>query len=202
MTRTEKVLLFLLGIAFLPMLLWGDFFFLNFIQKSGEGSIIIKTAEFFSHYGRLEWSTLLPALVLFLFSLVSSNKKQWKRLSLCCLLGGILAGISVWPPKTLLGRERPYGDGNGAFHFLKFNSRTESVYHSMPSGHAASTMGSAWALVRIHPATGLPFFIASIATGWSRVKTDKHWPSDVLMGWLLGIVSTIPIVRWLQRKKR
>lgn len=200
MNGIEKVLSLIFVSGFLLSLFFYDQQLLRFIQDYFDSEAVKIIARTLSDYGRLEWSTLLPALTFFTLSYLVSNQKRCKVKSLACLTGGILAGIAVWPPKTILGRERPYGEGEGLFHFLKFNSNTESVYHSMPSGHAASTMGSAWAVCRIHPPSGIPFFIASIATGWSRVKNEKHWPSDVFMGWLIGILVAIPVVRRLKKQ--
>ena len=196
-----KVILCLLILIFFPIFFLFDMELLEFLQEASDSKTVDKFARFLSSYGRLEWSTILPACILFFISFFSAQKKRWKRLATACFLGGLLAGISVWPPKTLLGRERPYGAGEGEMHFMKFNSITQSVYHSMPSGHAASTMGSAWVVLQLHPAAGIPLLLGSLATGWSRVKMNKHWPSDVIGGWILGVASAFVVSRRYSQTK-
>ena len=81
----------------------------NWIQSGSDSSFYNKLAGFFSAYGRLEWSTLLISFIFLIFAIDLKNRRKYLNLAKICFLGGILAGISVWPPKTILGRERPRG---------------------------------------------------------------------------------------------
>ncbi len=165
-----------------------DPYLLIWIQKKTEHPFVHDFANFLSSYGRLEWSTLFVSLCFVLLALISNKRKKYFVLAKICFLGGLLAGISVWPPKTILGRERPRGTGNDTLHFFKFSPQHDSVYYSLPSGHAASSMGSAIPVFLLSPAMGTPLIIMAILTGWSRIKLNEHWPSDVLAGWLLGLL--------------
>nr|BAO20182.1 putative phosphoesterase [Sphaerisporangium sp. SANK 60911] len=68
---------------------------------------------------------------------------------------------------------------------------------SFPSGHAiAATVGGGLLLWICVPFLGRRARTAAVAagiavialTGWSRVALDAHWASDVVAGWLAGIV--------------
>ena len=161
----------------------------NWIQSGSDSSFYNKLAGFFSAYGRLEWSTLLFSFIFLIFAIDLKNRRKYLNLAKICFLGGILAGISVWPPKTILGRERPRGSGNDSLHYFKFDPRKDSLFYSLPSGHAASSMGSAFPVFMANPMLGTPLVILAILTGWSRIELYEHWPSDVLTGWLIGIIS-------------
>ncbi|MFN7145802.1 MAG: phosphatase PAP2 family protein, partial [Myxococcota bacterium] len=51
---------------------------------------------------------------------------------------------------------------------------------AMPSGHAANSAALA-AATRSPPLAG-----AAVLIGISRVVLGQHWPSDVVVGWLVG----------------
>lgn len=85
---------------------------------------------------------------------------------------------------------------------------------SFPSGHAgAATVAwglTAWLLARHLPARALgPLLLAAAllvaAVGWSRVLLQVHHASDVLAGWLGGVLwlgLCLAIVQWAQRAQR
>ena len=56
-------------------------------------------------------------------------------------------------------------------------------------------MGSAFPVFMANPMLGTPLVILAILTGWSRIELYEHWPSDVLTGWLFGIISGYWIFR-------
>lgn len=90
--------------------------------------------------------------------------------------------------KHLVGRQRPPAEA-GLLDIDTF---------SMPSGHAmtativygliavAGYHGSSW--VRAHRLVLLVAPVLAMAIGWSRVYLGVHWMTDVVAGWLLGVV--------------
>lgn len=171
--------------------------------SGGAGETSHHVAEFFSRYGRLEWSTLCVALVLTLAGRLGLPGRRQKLYLAAkgCFLAGLAAGLLVWPGKMLLGRERPQGGkGTGGLHGARFALVGETLYHSMPSGHSASSSGSMVACLILYPPSGVVLVPAAAAVGWSRVKLGKHWPSDVLAGWLLGGTVGLVIGRLLRRQ--
>lgn len=58
--------------------------------------------------------------------------------------------------------------------------------HSFPSGHSASAFAFATAAGNQVPAVAVPLRALAAAVAYSRVHTGVHYPSDVIVGSLLG----------------
>lgn len=118
----------------------------------------------------------------------------------------LTAGAVQYLLKYLTNRQRPdYIDpktntSGPTFHgpFYKFSkSTTGTTNSSFPSGHTTAVFAAAtvYALeYRNHP--WIPVFAYSFATvvGISRMTEAKHWPTDVLFGAALGILSGRQVV--------
>ncbi|EGB14066.1 phosphoesterase PA-phosphatase related protein [Pseudodesulfovibrio mercurii] len=66
--------------------------------------------------------------------------------------------------------------------------RTKENGTSYPSGHAANTMTLALLAVLLWPKLRLWPLLVPLVTGYSRLYLGKHYPTDVLAGWLWGVV--------------
>jgi len=91
--------------------------------------------------------------------------------------------------KIYVGRARPRAWDDGAtFQPVQLESR----YNSFPSGHTALAFALAQAIddeIDHRPAE-IGLYALSALVGWSRVRQDKHWASDVVAGGITGIVVT------------
>jgi membrane-associated phospholipid phosphatase len=91
--------------------------------------------------------------------------------------------------KIYVGRARPSAwDTGRRFQPVQLESR----YNSFPSGHTALAFALAQAIddeIDSRPAE-FGLYTLSALVGWSRVRQDKHWASDVAAGAITGIVVT------------
>jgi undecaprenyl-diphosphatase len=84
--------------------------------------------------------------------------------------------------KPLVGRPRLERDEPTAARSIPPMPRSLSF----PSGHTASSVGAAVALSRMWPRVGGVWWVAAGLIAYSRLYLHHHYPSDVVIGALLG----------------
>ncbi|MCC2097080.1 MAG: phosphatase PAP2 family protein [Hyphomicrobiales bacterium] len=93
-----------------------------------------------------------------------------------------------------IGRARPkLLDDGGAFQFNPLIIK--SSWASFPSGHSITAFAFAMALSYFLPRWRLPLLAAALLVGVSRVIVGAHYPSDVVAGACIGIVSAVLLRR-------
>ena len=114
----------------------------------------------------------------------------------CSVMGaGAVAGVL----KIAIGRMRPVvWEALGQTGFYPF--RTEWVFHSMPSGHTAASFAGLVMIGLLFPRWKFLTWTLAIVIGISRICIGEHWPSDVLLGALIGMVSADAIKNLLRSK--
>jgi undecaprenyl-diphosphatase len=70
---------------------------------------------------------------------------------------------------------------------------------SFPSGHAAAAFAFATGVGHVLPSSGVPLRALAALVAYSRVHTGVHYPSDVLVGAMLGAALAQVITRALER---
>ena len=105
---------------------------------------------------------------------------------------GLLSGIVAATLRFAIGRSRPEED-EGSRDFHPFGGGLNAG--SMPSGH--TTFAFALASVASQRVRGLGWVAYPVAAlvGYSRIRDDKHWTSDVIAGAALGTVSGLWVTR-------
>jgi undecaprenyl-diphosphatase len=99
--------------------------------------------------------------------------------------------------KVTINRDRP---------FIKypldiFPNQIDETGKSMPSGHTAFAFTTATSIYLAYPKwyVALPAFTWATAVGYSRMYLGQHYPSDVLMGAIVGGGSAC-LTNWLNKK--
>lgn len=82
--------------------------------------------------------------------------------------------LAVEGLKRLTYRTRPDGE----------HKRSNAAF---PSSHTANAFAVATVVVRRWKRSGLVAFVLAALVGWSRVYLNRHWPSDVVFGAMLGV---------------
>jgi undecaprenyl-diphosphatase len=127
-------------------------------------------------------------LILWLIGLATKNT-TCRRLAVIAFLGATLAGIFDDCFRLTLGRPRPDAlvHANLQDRFYGPLIALRGGFQSFPSGHAASTFGMAIARLMTEWRLGVLTTIIAAAVVWARMELDRHYPSDVIVGAIIGI---------------
>lgn len=91
---------------------------------------------------------------------------------------------SVQLLKRRVARHRPYQ------RFAQISPLRKEHDSSFPSGHTAAACASAMVIAVYLPEYALAGFLLASLVGYSRVYIGVHYPSDVMVGALIGLVLT------------
>lgn len=142
---------------------------------------------------------IVPALLFFRAADALENRPDRAGSLMRIAEGAGAAVIASGLVKTAVGRARPFqtpGDQDVMHPF--------SGYTSFPSGHTALAFGLASAIDAETKARWVPFVVYPLAAavGWSRLRDDKHWMSDVVAGAGLGTWTARKVVKLARRAIR
>ena len=102
-----------------------------------------------------------------------------RRIGISMAVVAVATEVIKWP----VGRVRPEESDKEADNYQPF-----SGHDSFPSGHTSLSFAWATAVDRETKAGWVPWVVYPLASlvGWSRIRDDKHWASDVVAGAALG----------------
>src|SRR6266853_2077374 len=110
-----------------------------------------------------------------------SHNEHWSETGFLAGEAALNSLVAVESFKYMLRRERPYqGDGSGAFF--------QSGGTSFPSEHAAAAWSVAGVIAHEYPGPftkNMAYGLASLVSV-SRLKAHQHFPSDVVVGSVIG----------------
>jgi membrane-associated phospholipid phosphatase len=69
-------------------------------------------------------------------------------------------------------------------------------YNSFPSGHAVSAFCAAAFLCLLYPRARVVWLIAAISCAIARVRFQRHYPEDVMMGGAIGWMISLWVFSW------
>lgn len=143
------------------------------------------------------------------------------RLIVLVVFLGLSAGVAdglcnVIKDET--GRYRPFQSVEGTHFFTPERTWTVvdnptytegSIGGSFPSSHAATSMAVALGVALLFARSRPWIFALPLLVGWSRIYVGKHFPADVIVGWIVGAIAVILVwsvclgfVRYLLSRRR
>ena len=134
-----------------------------------------KCAAFFAHSGD-SWFLEIGLLLIWVFT-----KGNWHSYSALFAGAIVIQAVIVIAIKFFIKRRRPEGDWGAIYR--------NTDPHSFPSGHAArmimlSTISFG---VGIH-LLGWIFLLWGICVSIARVSLGVHYLTDIIAGWVIGII--------------
>ena len=161
---------------------------------SGTGISII---SLFSMFGEELLLILILGFIYWCY-----DKKLGRTMGLSAIMGLTWNTMA----KNIALRRRPYFD-HESIRILRVVDKEADIYdisaqgYSFPSGHstnAATVFGSLALNLRKRWVT-VAAIVIPLLTGISRFVVGAHYPTDVLAGWLCGLISVF-VVRLLQQR--
>jgi len=131
---------------------------------------------------------LIPSFLIFI--IFRRNKKTLAQKALYLLSVVVISGIIVDIIKVIAGRCRPkvyFREGLYGFDFYHIDYE----YLSFPSGHSATAFSAMIAFGIFWPKFRIHFLFAGIVIALSRVVITSHYLSDILIGSLIGTITSI-----------
>jgi len=158
------------------------------IWQGEQEQVARSIAWFLGTWGDYPTYNVPLALAIWLYG-AATKSSAWRRIAVIAFLGATLAGLFDDCFRLTLGRPRPdtiehthIADG-----FYGITYAFSGGYQSFPSGHAASVFGTAAALIVTELPLGLITTAIAIGVVWARMELDRHYPSDVAVGSIIGI---------------
>jgi len=152
--------------------------------RDGQEEMARRIAWFLGTWGDYPTYNVPLALALWLYGLVTKSS-AWRRVAVICFLGATLAGLFDDCFRLTLGRPRP--DAHMPDRFYGITYAFSGGFQSFPSGHAAAVFGAAAALIVTDLPLGLLAAVFALGVVWARMELDRHYPSDVAVGSIIGI---------------
>ena len=141
----------------------------------------------------LTWIPLYVAL-LYLVIKNSENMAQFGLIVASVLLCMLLSdGVAEYLVKPYVGRLRPSADPAVKYLIDVVGNYRESTTFSFPSAHAANTAAVAvfFSLLVRNKSLSVMLLLWSVLNCWTRLYLGVHYPGDILVGFLWGIISAV-----------
>ncbi len=166
-----------------------------------ENPVANQFARFCSYWGDYQTYSVPFAILLWINSAllrVPSRRRHWRRVAMACFIGASLTGLFNDAFRLTMGRPRPSAvdPAKGivdTFYGPRFTWWGD--YQSFPSGHAATSFGTATALLIINPPIGTAATVFAASVCWARMDLRRHYPSDIAVGMMVGIIGGLLVGR-------
>ncbi|RYZ73158.1 MAG: phosphatase PAP2 family protein [Proteobacteria bacterium] len=122
---------------------------------------------------------IVIAIFLFFF-----RKKGIAIVFMTAILAAVADQFNYRIVKGLMFRLRPFSAIPEVVLRVPYGPQSSSF----PSNHATTTMALAVWLSYLFPKLTIPFYAVSFLIGYSRVYAGVHYPSDVIIGWIIGAI--------------
>lgn len=162
-----------------------DYSILSWISRTFANSKFFATiAKIFSFIGG-KWGVVATVILLLCF------KKTRKVGFFVMIAGGITFLLNDLIIKNIVRRDRPFVTYPELSNMCELAKIEFPDGFSMTSGHSATSMAMAVAIMFFSRKWGGVAIAVSVLIGLSRLALCVHFPTDVLVGWILGSVMAI-----------
>ena len=135
------------------------------------------------------WFWILLAVVLLI---MKKTRKAGAAAAIALVIGALITNVCL---KNMVARVRPYDTYSALIPIV-----TKPIDWSFPSGHTCASFASAFVYFRLLPKKyGIPALVLACMIAFSRLYLGVHYPTDVLAGFLIGLLASVLSV-WMVRR--
>ena len=135
------------------------------------------------------WFWILLAVVLLI---MKKTRKAGVAAAIALVIGALITNVCL---KNMVARVRPYDTYSALIPIVK-----RPIDWSFPSGHTCASFASAFVYFRLLPKKyGIPALVLACMIAFSRLYLGVHYPTDVLVGFLIGLLASVLAV-WMVRR--
>lgn len=164
------------------------FYFFN--NLAGRWPVLDKLFVFLGYY--LPYF-LMTAFLLILYFFKYSNRTKW-RIFLTVAISTMVARFGVVNfIRHFYQRPRPFLE-------YQVNQLISKNEFSFPSGHAAFFFALAMAIYFYNKKWGAWFFVAAILITFARIAAGIHYPTDILAGAIIGILTAWTVFYFIKKR--
>lgn len=138
---------------------------------------------FFSYITKLGNFGIFWILLAIMLLFFKKTRKTGISMGIALILGLIICNLTL---KPLVARTRPYIEDTSLMLIIK-----PEADFSFPSGHTVASIESAVAIYIKNKKWGTAALILAVIIAFSRLYLTVHYPSDVVIGALIGIMTGI-----------
>lgn len=161
-----------------------DLNILDFIAEHLRCSFLDGFFSFITHFGDAGIFWIALAVILLFFK---KTRKTGAMMGVALVLGLFICNLGL---KPLVMRTRPYNlqahYGNPIDLIIKAPGD-----FSFPSGHTAASFEGAVVIFSQNKKWGIPALIFAALIAFSRLYLYVHYPTDVLAGFIIGIINAV-----------
>lgn len=135
------------------------------------------------------WFWILLAVVLLI---MKKTRKAGAAAAIALVIGALITNVCL---KNMVARVRPYDTYSALIPIV-----TKPIDWSFPSGHTCASFASAFVYFRLLPKKyGIPALVLACMIAFSRLYLGVHYPTDVLVGFLIGLLASV-LAAWMVRR--
>lgn len=135
------------------------------------------------------WFWIFLAVVLLI---MKKTRKAGAAAGIALVIGALITNVCL---KNMVARVRPYDTYSALIPIV-----TKPIDWSFPSGHTCASFASAFVYFRLLPKKyGIPALVLACMIAFSRLYLGVHYPTDVLAGFLIGLLASVLAV-WMVRR--
>jgi len=171
--------------------------------KGWKNTAPAQIARALGKYG--DWPELMGLGAVALAISIGARTRRWSRIVATAMIASTLAGIVANSMRLTTGRPRPRESPaiEQGFYGMRHEGRWiigDPAYNSFPSGHTATAVGFAAAILIASPWWGLPAMVLALSIAWSRMAVGAHHLSDVVVSICIGVAMGYLVSRLIESR--